>query len=155
MISPFSQQLRRIWQWRSPPAIDLGGGRLVPAEDLLEGHFRRLEAEGRAHYSGAQPVRAQQVSVEVRPALKSVIEVAAPTLAPLAQIAEQVAEKLPTLQPAAGFRDELHRALEEAHRHRDEAPAEAAAGWAALLAAALVGLGVAWLVLRILRRRAT
>ncbi len=135
--------LRRFWKRASPQAIDLGGGRMVAAEDLLEGHFRRLEAEAR---------RSQQVSVQVRPALKSVIEVAAPTLAPLTQIAEQVAAKLPTLQPAAGFRDELHRALEEAHRRRLDAPTQPqTTGWPALLAAALVGLGVAWLVLRLLR----
>lgn len=146
MATAVSRWVPRFLRRSAPPAIDLGGGRLVAPEDLLEGHFLRL---------AAQRTRPHEVSVQVRPALKSVIQVAAPTLAPLTQLAEQVAGTLPTVQPAPDFRSQLHRALEEAHRRRLESPApsQAERDWVTLLAATLVALGAAGLVLYLLRRR--
>lgn len=135
---------------RSKPAIDLGGGRLVAPEDLLEGHFRRL--------AGAPPLEPRDtVRVQTTPSLNALIQVAAPTLAPLTQIAEQLATKLPTLQPAADFRSQLHHALEEEHRRRLQnppAPAPARTRWPIFAAFALATLGAATLVLWLARRRA-
>lgn len=92
--------------------VDLGGGRSARPEDLLEGHFQKLA--GRAAGS-------QEVNVQVSPNESTVLRVSAPALAPLAEIAEELASRIPTIQPAAGFRDELHRSLEEAHRRQMEA----------------------------------
>lgn len=100
------------WAGRKPAeGIDLGGGRTLPAEDVLESHFRRLAQE--RHQPG---VRAQDVRIEVAPNIKAAIRVMAPTLAPLTEIAEELALKINSVEPEPNFRSELHRALEEAHR---------------------------------------
>lgn len=89
--------------------IDLGGGRIMPAEDVLESHFRRIASMKNAP-------AAQDVRIEVAPNIKAAIRVMAPKLAPLAEIAEELAVKINSVEPEPGFRSDLHRALEEAHR---------------------------------------
>ncbi len=157
------------WFSRRPArrAIDLGGGRQAAPEDLLEGHFRRLATEiasGLASGLAAQPTlapsapRTQEVHVQVSPRFDTAIRVVAPALAPLAQIAEELAAKIPTVQPTAQFRTELHRALEEAHRRHQEAetgpparpaPVRSTLPW--LVAGALAGMGLAGIALWLLR----
>ena len=93
---------------RPPTAIDLGGGRHLPAEDLLEGHFRRL----------ASTPASQEIQVQVTPNLNAAIRVVAPQLAPLTQIAEELATTFPCVRPTEEFRRDLQRALEMAHRQQ-------------------------------------
>jgi hypothetical protein len=93
---------------RGLPEIDLGGGRHLPAEDVLEGHFRRL----------ASTPASQEIQVQVTPNLNAAIRVVAPQLAPLTQIAEELATTFPSVRPTEEFRRDLQRALEMAHRQQ-------------------------------------
>lgn len=116
MASEFSLRLNSIlpaWLGGKPDqnGVDLGGGRLLPAEDVLESHFRRMAARNSALQDDTQEVR-----IEVAPNLSAAIRVVAPKLAPLAEIAEEISNKIGTVTPDSQFRTELHRALEEAHR---------------------------------------
>ncbi len=145
------QQRTTLWPWprrRQPNGIDLGGGRLVPAEDLLEGHFRRMAHPVAAHTS-------HDVNVQVSRDASAAIRVVAPTLAPLTQVAEELASRLTTVKPTPQFRADLQRALEAEMQRRLEAgaPADASpSGW--LWAAALItSAGLATLALWLLRRR--
>lgn len=90
-------------QGESQP-IDMGNGRLLSAEDVLEGHFHRLAT--------------RTVHVQVKPDLQAALTVLAPKLAPLTEVAAEVAQVLPPIQPAAQFRRDLHRALELTHRQQ-------------------------------------
>ena len=76
--------LNDFWRRESLPqgGIDLGNGRVLGAEDVLEGHFRRMSAH-------RQP-SSRQVAVQVGDNLMVAITVLAPDLAPLTEIAEQV-----------------------------------------------------------------
>lgn len=98
---------RKEWE----KSIDMGGGRTVRPEDLLEGHFQRL--------AGRRP-GSEEVTIQVDAAGSTVLRVSAPSLAPLAEVAEELATRMTTVQPSAGFRDQLHRSLEEAHRRQME-----------------------------------
>ncbi len=89
----------------APPKIDFGGGFLVPAEDVLDGHLKRLLRNG-----------SQNVQVQTGHSLQSTIEVSLPELAPLTGLAEDLAEVVPDVSPEPNFREELHRALERTHR---------------------------------------
>mgnify|MGYP003382275905 CR=1 FL=1 len=113
------QQLRSLFaagrQPRPPRnGIDLGGGHFVKPEDVLEGHFRRLAVSS----APAASTASHEVQVQVGGNLKAAIRVMAPTLAPLTQIAEELAGKFTTVSPTPQFRSELHRALEAAHRQQ-------------------------------------
>lgn len=136
---------------RTRRSIDIGGGLHITPEDVLESHFRRLALQG-------NPQLSQEVSIQVRPNLHSAIRVVAPTLAPLTQIAEELATRIPTMQPSADFRSELHRELELAHRrqteqrsHQAAAPRRATGPW--LLAAAIAAAGLAGVALWLLGRK--
>ena len=94
------------WTPAPPRGIDLGDGRILGAEDVLEGHFRRL----------ASRPRSQNVHVQVSDDLAAAITVLAPDLAPLTIVAEEVADAVPLVQPAPDFRQHLHQALERTHR---------------------------------------
>ncbi len=97
------------WRNREPSlTIDLGNGRVVGAEDVLESHYRRL--------SRSQPPRTRQVAVQVEDNLTAAITVLAPDLAPLTKLAEEVAAAMPSVQPAPQFRRDLQAALERTHR---------------------------------------
>lgn len=142
-----------LWPWqrtKTEHGIDLGGGRLVPAEDLLEGHFKRMAQPAAPGGRGAQ-----DVSVRVGPEMNAAIRVVAPSLAPLAQVAEELAAKLTLVTPTPQFRADLQRALEAELQRRleaDHAPGAARPLWA-LVAGALVALGLAGVALWWLRRR--
>jgi hypothetical protein len=97
----------RLSNRNTPPGIDLGDGRQLRPEDVLEGHFRRL---------AASTGESEELRVQVTPTLSAAIRVMAPQLAPLAQIAEELASTFPTVSPAPAFRRDLHQALELAHR---------------------------------------
>ncbi len=90
-----------------PSGIDLGDGRQLRAEDVLEGHFRRL---------AASTCQSEELRVQVTPTFSAAIRVMAPQLAPLTQIAEELASTFPNVSPAPDFRRDLHQALEMAHR---------------------------------------
>jgi len=83
--------------------IDLGNGRFVEAEDVLDSHFtNRLE-----------PPR---LTVHVEGDLNQALTALAPGLASLTELAEEVNQVVPRAQPAPQFRQDLHKALELTHR---------------------------------------
>ena len=94
-----------IRQPKAPPEIDFGGGFFVPAEDVLDGHLKRLLRDN-----------SHSVHVQTGRTLQSTIEVSSPELAPLTGLAEELAEIVPDTTPEPHFREELHRALELSHR---------------------------------------
>lgn len=143
--------------------VDLGGGRQVAAEDVLEGHFRRMARAGHTAQLAQAAQAGSEVRVQLAPGLTGAIRVMAPQLAPLTEVAEELASAFPSVRPAPEFRSELHRALEVAHREHMAARAalaerNAAQGgrrisartwlWALAptLAVALVAALVAWWV---------
>ncbi|MEZ4863104.1 MAG: hypothetical protein R3C14_17425 [Caldilineaceae bacterium] len=95
---------RTVWEDQTEQAgkVDLGNGRFLSAEDVLDGHFHRLSST--------------TVSVQVKQDLHHAIEVLAPDLSPLTEIAEEVVQIAPPAQPTPQFRDTLHKALEQTHR---------------------------------------
>jgi hypothetical protein len=142
-------------RWQDRNAIDLGGGHLVRPEDLLEGHFQRLSAQRRAG-----PTR--DVRVQVTPNFNAAIRVTAPAIAPLTEIAEEVAAKIDTVQPAPQFRQDLQRALQAAHeQHMQQRAlgiypppsAPKTARWIWLIAAGAATLGIAGALLWLLAPR--
>jgi hypothetical protein len=90
----------------SPTPVNMGNGRFLTAEDVLEGHFRRLTT---------QPT-AQTVTLQVKDDLNAAITVLAPELTPLTRVAQEVAQTVPAVQPEPRFRQNLHSALERTHR---------------------------------------
>ncbi|NJN81084.1 MAG: hypothetical protein HC802_01545 [Caldilineaceae bacterium] len=104
-------------EWLQPPyfraksceQVDMGNGRSLNAEDFLEGHFSRMAVS-------TNPDRTRHVSVQVEGDLRAAIAVLAPGLAPLAEVAEEVAMIVPNVRPGLEFRRKLHRALEQTHR---------------------------------------
>jgi hypothetical protein len=134
------------WPWGKESSelkqpIDMGNGRFVAPEDLLDGHFRQLTR--------------QSVQVQVKPNLQATIVVVAPSLAPLTAVAEEVAYTLPVVQPAPRFRQDLQRALEQTHRQQRAqrrlgtrpAPAQPPTSWGMLISGALLALILlAWLL---------
>ncbi len=92
----------------SQAGIDLGNGRVMAPEDVLEGHFRRVSARRYAN--------AHKVEVQVGDGLIAAIAVLAPDLAPLTALAEDVSSAVPPVHPAPKFRADLQEALERTHR---------------------------------------
>ena len=90
----------------SPTRVSMGNGRFLTAEDVLEGHFRRLTT---------QPAT-QTVTLQVKDDLSAAITVLAPELTPLTRMAQEVAQTVPPVQPEPRFRENLHSALERTHR---------------------------------------
>lgn len=86
------------------PGIDLGDGRVLGAEDVMESHYRRVRS------------RIYPVAVQVSDSLVAAIGVLAPNLAPLTDVAEQMATAVPPVTPEPEFRAHLHEALERTHR---------------------------------------
>lgn len=107
-MTPWTGWLEQFAVRPSPPprGIDLGNGRMLGAEDVLEGHYRHM---------AARPAR-RNVPVQVGDHLLAAITVLAPDLAPLTLVAEEVADAMPHVQPAPDFRRHLHQALERTHR---------------------------------------
>lgn len=83
--------------------IDLGDGTHLPAEDVLDGHLRRL-------------FRRRTVQVQTDDSLHSAITVLAPDLTPLTDLAEDLVDVVTDVSPEPQFRQDLHRALELTHR---------------------------------------
>jgi hypothetical protein len=146
-MTPFSGWLQQIGgRHVTPRGIDLGNGRFLGAEDVLEGHFRRLTTRPRT----------QHVAVQVGDNLMAAITVLAPDLAPLTMVAEGVAGALPYVQPAPDFRLHLHQALERTHRQHaaqrtlgtrpatPPTPTYRPSGRLAALVALMLLAGVAW-----------
>lgn len=107
-------ELTRLKRFVNPGAchagagtLDMGQGRTLDPEDVLDGHFRRLSS---------RPPRTETVAVQSSDTLTSAITVLAPELAPLTDLAEELATTVPDIQPEARFRADLHRALEATHR---------------------------------------
>ena len=89
--------------------LDLGGGQVLAPEDVLDGHCVRLLAN-RSHKA------TQTVPVRVNDNLSAAITVMAPNLAPLTDLAEEVAVAVPAVAPEPAFRQNLYQALERTHR---------------------------------------
>jgi hypothetical protein len=143
------QELNPFWQREQLPTggIDLGNGRVLGAEDVLEGHFQRVSARRQA--------ATRQVAVQVGDNLMVAITVLAPELAPLTEVAEQVSSAVPLVEPEARFRENLHKALERTHRQHAAqrilgtrtAPRPKPAsplGWWMVLAGVVATLAVLW-----------
>jgi hypothetical protein len=101
----------RYWgflQFREQPTlpviqVDLGNGRFVKAEDLLESHFNnRLDTPS--------------LTVHVEGDLNRALTALAPALASLTELAEEVEQAVPRVQPTPQFRQDLQKALELTHR---------------------------------------
>jgi hypothetical protein len=126
---------RITWLERTPPIeeVDFGFGQRVSAADLLEGHFHQLAT------ATTEPA-AQQAK-----ARHAIIEVVAPTLTPLTDLAETVAQTIPEAHPTAHFRSTLNKALTETHRQHSaqrtlgirSTPAEPH-GWQSILIVSLI-----------------
>ena len=80
------------------------------------------------------------MTLTARSDMRATIRVVAPTLAPLAQLAEELIARLTFVKPTPQFRADLQRALEDELRRRlaeeESSPAPRSAG--AMLAAALL-----------------
>lgn len=103
--------LTEWWQRRRGeqfPGIDLGNGRTLTAEEVLEGHYRRVAAQRRP--------AVEHASVQVDDNLPVAIAVLAPDLTPLTHLAEDVSVAMPPVEPTVDFRRNLHDALERTHR---------------------------------------
>lgn len=96
----------RLWrlEWfeRTPliEQVDFGNGQHMSAVDLLEGHFRYITGRDRT---------AKQDS-------HTTINPIAPTLTPLTDLAEDVAQTLPDAGPTPYFKDTLNKGLILTHR---------------------------------------
>jgi len=114
-LSLWLLSVTNFWRQESLPqgGIDLGNGRVLGAEDVLEGHYRRMTSR-RLPLSGHATTR--QVTVQVGDNLTAAIAVLAPQLAPLTEVAEQVSGAVPLVEPERRFRENLHQALELTHR---------------------------------------
>ena len=98
---------RFLWRSRPrAPMVDMGQGRSLSAEDLLDGHFRRL----------TRRAATRTVEVQVDDQLRAAITVLAPDLSPLTRLAEELAGVVSDVHPEPRFRADLHRALEQTHR---------------------------------------
>lgn len=104
------KSVSNFWRRESLPKgkIDMGNGRVLGPEDVLEGHYRRLTTRRQS--------ATRRVNVQVGDNLMAAITVLAPDLAPLTEVAEQVSGALPVVEPEPRFRENLHQALERTHR---------------------------------------
>ncbi len=90
--------------------LDMGDGRILPPEDVLDGHSARLLQNRR--YQQTRTI----VPVQVNDAVSAAIAVLAPDLRPLADLAEEVAYAVPAVEPEPTFRQNLYDALERTRR---------------------------------------
>ncbi len=111
----------RLWriEWfeRTPPIeqVDFGNGHQVSAVDLLDGHFHQLAAQADNITPTSTPLVAAQSASE-RHAKMALV---APTLTPLTDLAEAMADAVPEAHPTPDFRSTLNKALTETHKqHR-------------------------------------
>ena len=83
--------------------VDLGNGRFVKAEDLLESHFNNH-------------LDTPSLTVHVEGDLNRALTALAPGLASLTELAAEVDQAVPRVQPTPQFRQDLQKALELTHR---------------------------------------
>lgn len=83
--------------------VDLGNGRIVKAEDLLDSHFTNR-------------IGAPRLTVHVEGDLNKALTALAPGLASLTELAEEVDQAVPRAQPTPQFRQDLQKALELTHK---------------------------------------
>jgi hypothetical protein len=116
----WSAWMQAVWPAKSCwVGIDMGNGQTLLPEDVLEGHYMRLAARQRAVLPGVEVGSGpQSVQIQVADSTIAAIQVLAPRLAPLTELAEDVAEALPPVRPAPHFRQTLHEALEQTHRQQ-------------------------------------
>jgi hypothetical protein len=116
-LSLWQKSVNSIWSHESLPerGIDLGNGHTMHAEDVLEGHYRRMTS----YRQPLQGQAARQVRVQVGDNLTAKIAVLAPQLSPLTEVAEQVSGVVPLIEPERRFRENLHQALERTHRQQN------------------------------------
>ena len=100
-------------EWGYAARVDMGDGHILGPEDVLEGHWNRLLAQRRTR---AGALWARTVQVRVPDDISAAILVVAPELAPLTELAEEVADALPAVRPEPRFRRDLYAALEQTHR---------------------------------------
>ncbi len=112
------QSMNYFWSRQALPKgeIDLGNGRVLGAEDVLEGHFRRMSSYRQPLNQPSGQSATRQVAVKVGDNLMVAITVLAPDLVPLTEIAERVSDAVPLVEPEPHFRQNLHQALERTHR---------------------------------------
>jgi hypothetical protein len=107
-----SSALTNFWRRdRRRATIDMGHGRTLSVEDVLDGHFRRMTRDAMT-----RTVDARTVEIQVDDQLRAAITVLAPDLSPLAHLAEELADAVHDVRPEPRFRADLHRALEQTHR---------------------------------------
>lgn len=95
-------------QWSDQPdtpvaPVDLGNGRTVKAEDVLDSHFTNR-------------IDAPRLTVHVEGDLNKALTALAPGLASLTELAEEVDQAVPRAQPTPQFRQDLQKALELTHK---------------------------------------
>ncbi|MEZ4658566.1 MAG: hypothetical protein R2911_13425 [Caldilineaceae bacterium] len=107
-------------RWFSPedepslPGLDMGNGRTLSAEDVLDGHFQRLADQ--AVQTDADPTD----TAHPKPVRKlgPAIHKLSPDLALLTDLADNLADQTVQAHPAPQFRQNLHNALEKAHQEQ-------------------------------------
>lgn len=146
----------RFWgflQWSDQPdapvtPVDLGNGRSVKAEDLLDSHFTNR-------------IDAPRLTVHVEGDLNKALTALAPGLASLTELAEEVDQAVPRAQPTPQFRQDLQKALELTHKQhhaqrvlgtRVETP-EAQIPWSMLSLVVLLVACTISLTLYLMKRR--
>lgn len=145
-------------RWFSAPdelltkGIDMGNGQTLPAEDVLDGHFQRLTKQQVEGTAGED----ERATKRVDSTLNSAVQKLSPELAPLTDLATNLAEQTDMAFPAPQFRQNLHNALERAHQEQsarrvlgiqpqplhDPWPLGAWRGWVLLLLGASTVLGL-------------
>lgn len=152
VLALWLQSVNGLWRQETLPqgGIDLGNGQVMGAEDVLEGHYRRMTSH-RQPFSG----RAITRRVQVGDNLTATIAVLAPQLTPYTEVAEQVSDALPLVEPEERFRQNLHQALERTHRQHaaqrilgiQSAPCtkqSSPLGWWMVVAGAVAALVLVW-----------
>lgn len=101
-----------VWPWQREEiqfatAVDLGGGRMVSAEDIVDGHAQRLHKETR-----------HEADKSTSTNLTNAVRTVAPELAPLTDLAQKIADQSTKAQPDGKFRSDLQQALESTYRQQ-------------------------------------
>lgn len=140
-------QWQLFWPWQSQQlqfvtTVDMGGGRVINSVDIVDGHAQRLSEESTND-------------------LTSAIHVVAPQLAPLTDLAQEIADRSTKAHPDDKFRSDLQRALETTHRQQtarrslgiqaaaQEDPLWWESPWAMVVATLVTLLVLRWLYRRI------
>ena len=96
------------------PGIDMGNGQILPAADVLDGHFQRLADQNGKTDAGQTGSSQQKPERNLGPAIQKL----SPDLVPLTDLADELAGQTEQAHPAPQFRQNLHDALERAHQEQ-------------------------------------